>query len=458
MPIAAPRKSKIKIKSVPSRRENSDTGMQLRDLLHDAGFQRRKKRTRSGSREAEAYRALARVFAEAPGTILQSLVDTATAYCGADSAGISLEETGDNGQRQFRWVAISGSFAGFLGGTTPRFFSPCGTALDSARPQLYRVTKPYYDYLGIQAEPISDGILIPWETGDMRGTLWCVSHRNRRAFDFTDYNLLDGLASFAAIAVRNSFQQKQLREQETALAAAAATNKLTTELEQRNFEVLEQAEQLRDLSVQLMHTQDEERRHIARELHDSAGQNLTSLGIFIAQLTRKLSERAPELLQDAELCGDLISALNTDIRTASYLAHPPLLDEAGFVAALRMYCEGLAERSNFEVAVELGRNFGRLAPDLELVLFRVVQECLTNVIRHSGTASAYVWIGGDGKRVQLEIQDTGRGIPPAKLAEIQQRGGGVGFRGMRERLRQFRGELKVESNPSGTRVLIEIPV
>ena len=100
---------------------------------------------RNVNREADAYRTLAQVFADSPDVILQKLVETATSFCGADSAGISLEQTADSGERVFRWVAISGSFAGFLGGTTPRFFSPCGTTLDSARPQLYRVTKTYYD-------------------------------------------------------------------------------------------------------------------------------------------------------------------------------------------------------------------------------------------------------------------------------------------------------------------------
>lgn len=379
-------------------------------------------------------------------------------FCGADSAGISLEETGDNGERRFRWVAISGSFAGFLGGTTPRFFSPCGTTLDAGRPQLYRVTKPYYEYLGIQAEPITDGILIPWETGEMRGTIWCVSQGRHEAFDMADYQLLEGLASFAAIAVRNSFQQKQLREQEGLLGAAAVAEKLRPELERRSAEILEQSEQLRDLSAQLLKTQDKERRHIARELHDSAGQNLAALGMVLGQLTSNLSGRAPELLQDAEMCEKLVAQLNKDIRTASYLAHPPLLDEAGFVPALRMYCDGLQERSGFEVSVEVGDDFGRLESDLELVLFRVVQECLTNAIRHSASSSAVIRIGRQRDSVQLEIQDFGRGIPAPKLEEIQSGGGGIGFRGMRERIRHFRGGMKLESNPSGTRVSIEIPL
>lgn len=207
----------------------SDTGMELRDLLKDADFPRRK-RVRSEAHAADAYRALAHVFAETPDVILQNLVDMATAFCGADSAGISLEEADEKGERKFRWVAISGSFARFLGGTTPRFFSPCGTTLDCGRAQLYRVNQAYYDYLGIEAEPITDGILIPWETGELRGTIWCVSHRDREAFDAEDFRLLTGLADFAAIAIRNRFQQEKLQEQARSLAAAYMANELAHQI------------------------------------------------------------------------------------------------------------------------------------------------------------------------------------------------------------------------------------
>lgn len=187
--------------------KDGESGMELRDLLEDPEFPLRKKRPRLGNYTADAYRTVARVFADNPNVILQSLVDAATTFCGADSAGISLEEGDGNGQRRFRWIAISGSFAPFLGGTTPRFFSPCGTTLDAGRAQLYRVGKAYYDYLGIKADPITDGILIPWQAGEIRGTIWAVSHRHREAFDVEDFSLMDGLADFAAIAVKNRFQQ-----------------------------------------------------------------------------------------------------------------------------------------------------------------------------------------------------------------------------------------------------------
>lgn len=183
--------------------KTAESGMELRDLLQDPAFGLRKKRQEREACAAEAYQTVARVFASRPNVVLQRLVDAATTFCGADSAGISLEETGPKVEPLFRWIAISGSFALFLGGTTPRFFSPCGTTLDRGRAQLYRVGKSYYDYLGVKADPITDGILIPWQAAEMRGTLWVVSHRHREAFDVEDFRLISGLADFAGLAVKS---------------------------------------------------------------------------------------------------------------------------------------------------------------------------------------------------------------------------------------------------------------
>ena len=204
--------------------ELPESGMELRDLLGDAEFSQRQKGDRQLNREIAAVRRLGRVFATNPQAILQELVDIAVEFCGADSAGISLEETAAT--RQFRWVAISGSFAHFLNGTTPRFFSPCGTTLDRKAPQLYRVTKPYYDYLGIEALPITDGILIPWVVEATRGTIWCVSHRSREAFDLGDYHLLSCLADFASLVLRHQSADLILRQGERQAAYAMIVNEL----------------------------------------------------------------------------------------------------------------------------------------------------------------------------------------------------------------------------------------
>ena len=138
--------------------KSAESGMELRDLLADPDFQLRKKLPRQEiCTAAEAYRSVARVFADNPDVILQRLVEAATTFCGADSAGISLEEGDGDGPERFRWIAISGTFAPFLGGTTPRFFSPCGTTLDRGRVQLYRVGKTYPDLYLCRASGLSIG-------------------------------------------------------------------------------------------------------------------------------------------------------------------------------------------------------------------------------------------------------------------------------------------------------------
>jgi PAS domain S-box-containing protein len=232
----------------------------------------------------------------------------------------------------------------------------------------------------------------------------------------------------------------------------------TRELEERNAEVLKQSEQVRELSWRLLLTQDEERRHIARELHDSAGQTLTVLGMNLVQFVHKTGRNAPELVTDAETIQEMVQQLHRDIRTASYLLHPPLLDESGLYSALSWYTQGLVERSGLQVSLDMSEQFGRLARDVELVIFRLVQECLTNIHRHSGSKTASIRIARDPGQITVEIRDQGTGMSPERLAEVQAGASGVGIRGMRERLRQFKGNLKIESDSSGTRILVTIPI
>jgi len=204
--------------------------MDLRDLLSDDEFPLRRKFSVPPDRSFEALNRLAHVFAEAPEAVLQKLVDIAVEFCGADTAGISLEERDELGELRFRWIVIAGSFEKYLDGTTPRFFSPCGTCLERGRPQLYRVTKPYYDFLGVIADPITDGILIPWTTEDIRGTIWAVAHDSTEAFDIEDYRILNGLAGFASIAIRHQQQEELLRKQGEAKAVATKANELAHEI------------------------------------------------------------------------------------------------------------------------------------------------------------------------------------------------------------------------------------
>ena len=233
---------------------------------------------------------------------------------------------------------------------------------------------------------------------------------------------------------------------------------LDAEVRVRTRELEEQSNQVRALSWRLLRSQDEERRHIARELHDSAGQTLTVLGMSLAQLVQKAGRSAPELATEAEQIQETVQQLHREIRTTSYLLHPPLLDENGLYSAVTWYLQGLLKRSDLEVQLDIAKEFGRLPREMELVIFRLVQECLTNIHRHSESETASIRIVREPNHITLDIRDQGKGMSSERLAEIQSGRSGVGIGGMRERLRQFEGTMNIESGSSGTRVFATIPV
>jgi PAS domain S-box-containing protein len=232
----------------------------------------------------------------------------------------------------------------------------------------------------------------------------------------------------------------------------------TRELELRNAEVLKQSDLLSELSQRLLQTQDQERRHIARELHDSAGQIVTVLSMQMARIGELATRDSSQVSKVAEDCQQLVQQLSQEIRTTSYLLYPPLLDEAGLNQALSWYIEGLVQRSGLEVRLSIPEGFDRLPREMELIVYRLVQECLTNIHRHSGSKSAHIRIRREGKKLSLEIQDAGKGIQPEKLNHLQSQGGGVGIRGMRERIRQFDGSMNIKSNHSGTTISFEFQI
>ena len=231
----------------------------------------------------------------------------------------------------------------------------------------------------------------------------------------------------------------------------------TQELRRRNAEILQQSDQLRDLSGRLMLAQDEERRRISRELHDSAGQHLAALGMGLARIEDDAKRDPARLSKSIKDAQDLIQDLTREIRTTSYLLHPPMLDESGLSSALRWYIDGLAERSALSIELNIPDNLERLAPEVELAIFRLVQECLTNIHRHSGSKTAVIRIAREADKIYAEVQDHGKGISQERLAEVQSKGAGVGIRGMRERVRQSHGELTVDSNALGTKITAIFP-
>jgi PAS domain S-box-containing protein len=232
----------------------------------------------------------------------------------------------------------------------------------------------------------------------------------------------------------------------------------TRELEERNSEVLKQAQTVQTLSSNLMHVQDEERRHIARELHDSAGQTLAALGMTLGSLAQLTSNTESPIIAKIAEAQTTVQQLTQEIRTTSYLLHPPLLDEVGLAAALRWYVDGVAERSGVKVRLILPEGLERFSRDAELAIFRVVQECLTNIHRHSGSKSADIHVSLSDGNISVEVKDRGKGMSVEKLSGIKSNASGVGIRGMRERVRQLGGQINIQSNTSGTIVSVSLPV
>ncbi len=229
-------------------------------------------------------------------------------------------------------------------------------------------------------------------------------------------------------------------------ALREAREQLETRVKERTAELDRAQERLRMLSGRLLRTQDDERRRIARELHDTAGQLLVALNLTLVPVEETLLRMDPQLAQQVTASLGLVDELSRDLRTMSHLLHPPLLDEAGLHSAVRWYVEGFAERSKIAVDLHLDPNVGRLPAEFETAIFRIVQESLTNIHRHSGSRFASIAIARNGTDIKLEIFDRGKGMPmPIPRS-------GVGIQGMRERVRQLGGELEIESGSVGTRI------
>jgi PAS domain S-box-containing protein len=212
---------------------------------------------------------------------------------------------------------------------------------------------------------------------------------------------------------------------------------------------------LRSLSARLLTMQDDERRRIARELHDSAGQVLVALSLNIASLQGEANgwgERTERICSESL---GLIKRLTEELRTLSYLLHPPLLDEAGLAAAIRWLAEGFAARTKIGVEVEIAPDLERMSAETETAIFRLVQEALTNVHRHSSSTSATIRLIRDAETVAVEVQDRGRGMPATVTNSNSTIG--VGIQGMRERVRQLGGRFEIKSGEQGTTLLAVLP-
>lgn len=299
---------------------------------------------------------------------------------------------------------------------------------------------------------------------EVLGVLTLFSRRQKEP-DESHQALLSSLGSQMGQFMERRNAEADLRAAHGELEARIARR--TQQLEQANRTLEEEIgvrrqteDALRQLSTRLLRVQDEERQRIARDLHDSTAQVLAALSIKISILQKGVSRFDQKLHGNLDECASLADLCVRQIRSMSYLLHPPLLEEVGLPAALRWCAEGFTQRSGIEVEVDLPPLFGRLPVEVENALYRIVQECLSNVQRHSGSPTARVALQRTAEGVQLEVRDQGRGMPMA----VGDSGGGIenlglGLLGMRERVRQLGGSLTISSTTKGStvRVAIDVP-
>jgi signal transduction histidine kinase len=235
---------------------------------------------------------------------------------------------------------------------------------------------------------------------------------------------------------------------------------LESRVSEREIELENATAKLRELTATLLQTQDEERRRIARELHDGVGQLIVAMSMNLSNIVSERERLSPEARRSLDQNLSLVEQTSREIRTMSHLLHPPLLDEVGLHSALRWYVDGFSERSKIAVQTKLASGFTDDLPrDLALSVFRIVQESLTNIHRHAESDTAIISIERSPSKITLIVEDAGKGIPPHIQSRISSGSlTGVGLRGMRERIRQFGGQLEVMSSPSGTRIIAVMPV
>jgi signal transduction histidine kinase len=213
------------------------------------------------------------------------------------------------------------------------------------------------------------------------------------------------------------------------------------------------------MTGRLLESQDDERRRIARDLHDGTGQHLSGMALSIGQVLADFPpghERLRQLLQDSHLASR--QALE-EVRSVSYVLHPPILDGLGLVAALRWYFEGLQKRTSLRIQFDASADLTPLSPETERALFRIAQESINNVLRHSGASAVMVNLSNRGKMVALEVRDDGNGLRPEQLTALDGMASlGVGIAGMRERVRQLKGKFEITSIATGTRVAVSLPI
>jgi len=276
---------------------------------------------------------------------------------------------------------------------------------------------------------------------------------------FDEQELLATVKSLLRMREAQRDARRQADEAEKAKQELKAMNEhLESRVQERTAELQRHISEVQKLSSCLLQAQDEERRRISRELHDSTGQLLVALKLNLEQLRSDFQHESPEVDRILDDTNSVVEEMSRQLRTMSYLLHPPLLDEAGLVSAVKWYVDGFASRSSLAVNIQLPSDLGRLPQAIETTIFRLIQESLTNIHRHSGSKTATIRIVRHEHDVSVEIADEGKGFSTTSSVAGKISRAGVGILGMRERVNRFGGTIEISSNSSGTRVFASLPL
>jgi signal transduction histidine kinase len=262
----------------------------------------------------------------------------------------------------------------------------------------------------------------------------------------------------ALLRMKQAEREARLQSVEAETARQAlkkAHDELERRVQERTAELASKNEEIRELTGRLLKSQDDERRRLARELHDSTGQMLAAMKINLDLVNSKTTAADPEVKALVADSVALTDEMSRQLRTMSYLLHPPLLDETGLQSALEWYAEGFAQRSGIEVKLEMSPEIRRLPPDLEIAIFRVVQESLTNIHRHASSATAVIRVTSSPDAIRVEIADAGKSAGDGRFGKGFRPG--VGIMGMRERIRQVGGQFNIDASNQGTTIRVSVP-
>jgi signal transduction histidine kinase len=466
--------SKAKYLKIPTKHRPSDQftrntpcRLPLEAILTTDELARRPLRPPQEAAENHALGMLMLELANSPQSILQKLTDAAIQLCGAGSSGISILEE-QNGKKLFRWHAVSGNWSGFLGGTMPREFSPCGTVLDLNKSLLMTEPGRYYVIPDIVTPPMVEILLVPfYVAGVAVGTIWVVTHDKSKQFDAEDERLLRSLGKFASstyqvLASRVALQvqlaegkrmEKELRAWKLELESRVVqrTEQLTAAHQQLEVEFAER----KRLQSEIADAVEAEQLRFGQELHDGLAQELTGIRMMLETLAGNLIKSSPKGAREAERLGQRLGEATNMTRQLATSFYPVDVEKRGLLVALQELAR--STKQSFGISCTVRMNKGapvQLNDSRAIQLFHIAKEALHNAAKHSQAKKILISLAARGNEWVLTVKDNGVGLHPNTRV-----GKGIGLRIMQYRARMLGGTLEIRNdNKSGVLVSCTVPI